>query len=88
MTKNGAFAGQALGEQSALLLLRGKAGRSEAPPGAIADAVNALMEAVHFPAAATINSQVNKHFTLKSHISEIRLTTATQHCMYWGCLAS
>jgi hypothetical protein len=58
LTKNGGYAGQALGEQSALLLLRGKAGRSEVPPGAIADAVNALMEAVHIPALATINTQV------------------------------
>ena len=57
VSKNG-FAGQALGESCALLLLRGKIGRCEAPPGAIADAVNALMDALHFPAAATVNSQV------------------------------
>lgn len=56
LSKNG-FAGQALGESCALLLLRGKVGRCEAPPGAIADAVNALMEALHFPASATVNSQ-------------------------------
>ncbi|CAL8469671.1 g9212 [Coccomyxa elongata] len=56
LSKNG-FAGAALGESAALLLLRGKPGRCEAPPGAIADAVNALMDALHFPASATINSQ-------------------------------
>lgn len=62
LSKNG-FAGGALGESCALLLLRGKAGRCEAPPGAIADAVNALMEALHFPASATINSQVSAPFS-------------------------
>lgn len=49
--------GAALSESAALLLLRGKAGRCEAPPGAIADAVNSLVDALHFPASATINSQ-------------------------------
>ena len=57
MTKNG-FAGQSLGDQPALLLLRGKSGRSESPPADVAEAVNALMQAVHFPAAASITSQV------------------------------
>ena len=57
MTKNG-FAGQSLGDQPALLLLRGKSGRSESPPADVAEAVNALMRAVHFPAAASITSQV------------------------------
>ena len=57
MTKNG-FAGQSLGDQPALLLLRGKSGRSESPPADVAEAVNALMQAVHFPAAASLTSQV------------------------------
>ena len=57
MTKNG-FVGQSFGDQPALLLLRGKSGRSESPPADVAEAVNALMQAVHFPAAASITSQV------------------------------
>ena len=56
VTKNG-FAGQSLGDQPALLFLRGKSGRSESPPADVAEAVNALMQAVHFPAAASITSQ-------------------------------
>ncbi|CAL5229689.1 g13058 [Coccomyxa viridis] len=56
VTKNG-FAGQSLGDQPALLLLRGKSGRSESPPADVAEAVNALMQAVHFPAAAFITTQ-------------------------------
>ena len=56
VSKNG-FAGQSLGDQPALLLLRGKSGRSESPPADVAEAVNALMQAVHFPAAASITSQ-------------------------------
>ena len=58
VTKNG-FAGQSLGDQPALLLLRGKSGRSESPPADVAEAVNALMQAVHFPAAASITSQAS-----------------------------
>lgn len=58
VTKNG-FAGQSLGDQPALLLLRGKCGRSESPPADVAEAVNALMQAVHFPAAAFITTQVS-----------------------------
>lgn len=59
MTKNG-FAGQSLGDQPALLLLRGKSGRSESPPADVVEAVNALMQAVHFPAAAFITTQVRE----------------------------
>ena len=61
VTKNG-FAGQSLGDQPALLLLRGKSGRSESPAADVAEAVNALMQAVHFPAAASINTQVSPVF--------------------------
>ena len=39
VTKNG-FAGQSLGDQPALLLLRGKSGRSESTPADVAEAVN------------------------------------------------
>lgn len=51
------FPGQALGEQPALLLLRGKAGRFEAPPGLILDAILALIQAGHIPASAALIPQ-------------------------------
>ncbi len=56
LPKNG-YAGQPLGEQPALLLLRGKAGRSEAPPGLICDALTALIEAGPLPACASLTPQ-------------------------------
>ena len=67
VTKNG-FAGQSLGDQPALLLLRGKVGRSESPPADVAEAVNALMQAVHFPAAAFITTQVSAPACLAIHV--------------------
>ncbi len=69
MTKNG-FAGQSLGDQPALLLLRGKSGRSESPPADVAEAVNALMQAVHFPAAAFITTQVCTPACLQERIAD------------------
>lgn len=72
VTKNG-FAGQSLGDQPTLLLLRGKSGRSESPAADVADAVNALMQAVHFPAAASITSQVILHRLLLIYCSLCQL---------------
>ena len=79
VTKNG-FAGQSLGDQPALLLLRGKSGRSESPAADVAEAVNALMQAVHFPAAASINTQVSPVFQIcnilhASHAQTLGLLT-------------
>ena len=70
VTKNG-FAGQSLGDQPALLLLRGKSGRSESPPADVAEAVNALMQAVHFPAAAFITTQVSAPSGQAAHSQDI-----------------
>jgi len=74
VTKNG-FAGQSLGDQPALLLLRGKSGRSESPAADVAEAVNALMQAVHFPAAASINTQVSQLFQIYNVLHASRAQT-------------
>ena len=74
VTKNG-FAGQSLGDQPALLLLRGKSGRSESPAADVAEAVNALMQAVHFPAAASINTQVSLVFQIHNVFHGLRAQT-------------
>ncbi|KAK9831377.1 hypothetical protein WJX81_007406 [Elliptochloris bilobata] len=44
-------------ERPALLLLKGKAGRTESPPSAIADAVTALLAAAQFIGTASITPQ-------------------------------
>lgn len=44
-------------EHPALLLLKGKAGRTESPPAAIADAVGALLAAAQLIGTATITPQ-------------------------------
>ena len=74
VTKNG-FAGQSLGDQPALLLLRGKSGRSESPAADVAEAVNALMQAVHFPAAASINTQVSPVFQIYNVLHALHAQT-------------
>lgn len=89
VTKNG-FAGQSLGDQPALLLLRGKSGRSESPAADVAEAVNALMQAVHFPAAASINTQVSPVFYNDLHALQTRFSdtlpdnTRSLHCTTGG----
>ena len=80
MTKNG-FAGQSLGDQPALLLLRGKSGRTESPPADVAEAVNALMQAVHFPAAASITSQVRWLCYLHANACQCCLLLRAVWCM-------
>ena len=59
LPKNG-VARQALGEQPALLLLRGKAGRSDAAPTHILEALTALIQAGGLPAAASLTAQARQ----------------------------
>jgi hypothetical protein len=47
-------------ERPALLLLKGKAGRTESPPAAIADALGALLAAAQLAGAAAITPQVGR----------------------------
>jgi hypothetical protein len=47
-------------ERPALLLLKGKAGRTESPPAAIADALGALLAAAQLAGAASITPQVRR----------------------------
>ena len=58
--KNG-WARNGATERAGLLLLKGKHGRSEAPPAAIQDALLALLDAARIPFAVSIVGQVCAH---------------------------
>lgn len=62
VAKNGGYGGAggpnpAQPEHPALLLLKGKAGRTESPPAAIADAIGAMLAAAQLIGTATITPQ-------------------------------